>query len=137
MFYCFIVSSNLVVLTKTAVSADSGHAITLPCWLSPSQSAENLEVRWYLGDNFDAPIMFYRAKRFEVTSYQGRVEFGLKDATSGGLKTGDVSLKLLSATLKDEGDYTCYVSGDQGYDTAKVKLTVTSEYHESEKNTQK
>ncbi|XP_053199057.1 butyrophilin subfamily 2 member A2-like [Scomber japonicus] len=119
------VSSNLVVLTKTAVSADSGHAIILPCWLSPSQSAENLEVRWYLGDNFDAPIMFYRAKQFEVTPYQGRVEFGLKDATSGGLKTGDVSLKLLSATLKDEGDYTCYVSSDQGYDNAKVKLTVT------------
>ncbi|XP_062300522.1 butyrophilin subfamily 1 member A1-like [Scomber scombrus] len=119
------VSSNLVVLVKNAVSVDSDHAITLPCWLNPSQSAENLEVRWYLGKNFDDPIMLYRAKKMEVTPYQGRVEFGLKDATSGGLKTGDVSLKLLSATLKDEGDYTCYVSSDQGYDTGIVKLTVT------------
>lgn len=123
------VPDSLAVSVRTPVSVSGGHTVTLPCWLTPSQNAEGLEVRWYLGDQFDAPIMLYKAKTLEVASkepsYVGRVAFGLKDATSGGLKTGDVSLELLNVTVKDAGDYNCYVSSDQHYDEGSVTLTVT------------
>uniref|UniRef100_A0A8C4E6Y1 Uncharacterized protein n=1 Tax=Dicentrarchus labrax TaxID=13489 RepID=A0A8C4E6Y1_DICLA len=102
----------------------------LPCWLNPPQNAEGLEVRWYRNGNFDSPIMLYRAKKFQnvsqESSYRGRISFGLKDSASGGLKEGDVSLKLENARLQDVGDYSCYVSSDQGYDSATISLSVTN-----------
>lgn len=72
--------------------------------------------------------MHYQSNAFKApqeASYVGRVSFGLKDAASGGLKTGDVSLELLNVTTKDAGDYICYVSSSQGYDSAAVQLLVT------------
>lgn len=136
---CVTVSDSLVVLVRTPVTVRRSHTTTLPCWLSPTQSAEGLEVRWYHPDRFDSPVMLYREKKFQSASqeasYAGRVSFGLQDAASGGLGAGDVSLKLLNATLEDAGDYTCYVSSDQGYDRASVSLIVTGECHESGENT--
>ncbi|XP_037614435.1 butyrophilin subfamily 2 member A2-like isoform X2 [Sebastes umbrosus] len=122
------VSGSLEVLVSSPVSVHLGHTTTLPCWLNPPQSAESLEVSWYRG-SYSTPIMFYRAKQFENSSqeasYAGRVSFGLKDAASGGLTAGDVSLKLDNATIEDAGDYNCYVSSEQGYDRASVSVIVT------------
>lgn len=116
---------------RTPVSVRPGHTITLPCWYNPPQSADGLEVSWYRG-NYDTLVMSYRGKKFENASqdasYVGRVSFGLKDAASAGLTEGDVSLKLEKATVKDAGDYICYVSSERGYDRATVSLSVTGEY---------
>lgn len=121
------VSGSLEVLVSSPVSVHLGHTTTLPCWLNPPQSAESLEVSWYR-KSYSTPIMFYRAKQFENSSqeasYAGRVSFGLKDAASGGLTAGDVSLKLDNTTIEDAGDYTCYVSSEQGYDRASVSVIV-------------
>uniref|UniRef100_A0A3Q1J5U5 Uncharacterized protein n=1 Tax=Anabas testudineus TaxID=64144 RepID=A0A3Q1J5U5_ANATE len=105
------------------ISVQHGHTTTLPCWLNPSQNAEGMEVRWYYADRFDTPFMLYRAQTVDSsqdTSYKGRVSFGLKD----GLKTGNVSLKLVNATIGDAGDYTCYITSDQGYDKGTITLSV-------------
>uniref|UniRef100_A0A3Q4HAF9 Ig-like domain-containing protein n=1 Tax=Neolamprologus brichardi TaxID=32507 RepID=A0A3Q4HAF9_NEOBR len=74
------------------------------------------------------PVMHYQSKKFkyEEASYVGRVSFGLKDAASGGLNSGDVSLKLLNVTIEDAGDYICLVSSNQGYDRSPVNLIVTA-----------
>ncbi|XP_069579911.1 butyrophilin subfamily 2 member A2-like [Brachyistius frenatus] len=121
------VSENLVVQVGAPDSVPRGHTTVLPCWLSPLQNAEDLEVRWYRGD-FDRPIILYQAKKFDSSqhaSYDGRVSFGLKDAASGGLKSGDVSLKLVNVSIADVGEYTCYVSSDRGYDSSSLRLSVT------------
>ncbi|XP_030578547.1 butyrophilin subfamily 2 member A2-like isoform X2 [Archocentrus centrarchus] len=121
-------STSPAVTARSPVSVARGHATTLPCWLSQQQSAEDLEVRWYRTGGFDTPVLHYQSKALKVpqeASYFGRVSFGLKDAASGGLKTGDVSLKLLNVTTEDAGEYICYVSSSQGYDSATVKLLVT------------
>lgn len=122
------VLDSFVVLVTSHVSVRRGQTTTLPCWLSPPQSAEGMEVRWYR-QSYDTPVMLYKAKKFEtasqVASYAGRVSFGLKDAASGGLVAGDVSLELVNATLDDNGDYTCYVSSDKDYQTAVVGLSLT------------
>ncbi|XP_041840849.1 butyrophilin subfamily 2 member A2-like isoform X2 [Melanotaenia boesemani] len=121
------VSDSLTVVVGSPVSVQRGATATLPCWLSPSQSAEDLEVRWYRG-NSDTPTMLYKGKMFDdgsqEPSYAGRVSFGLKEATSGGLKAGDVSLKLVNVTVKDEGNYTCYVRSLHGYDSSTMSLRV-------------
>ncbi|XP_035531724.1 butyrophilin-like protein 3 [Morone saxatilis] len=124
------VSDPLVVLVRSSVSVHFGNDTTLPCWLNPPQNAEGLEVRWYRSGHYDSPIMLYRAKKFQnvsqEASYVGRISFGLKDSSSGGLKGGDVSLKLENTRLQDAGVYSCYVSSDQGYDSATISLSVTN-----------
>lgn len=138
---CLTVSESFVVMVKPVVSVQRSHATTLPCWLNPSQSAEGVEVRWYRSNGFHSPVMLYRAKKFEnasqEASYAGRVSFGSKDTASGGLMAGDVSLKLVDVTLKDAGEYICYVSSDRNHDSATVRLDVTREYHESGENNEK
>ncbi|CAN9509555.1 unnamed protein product [Ophioblennius macclurei] len=125
---CGSASDSLLVVVGPANSVPRGGTATLPCWITPPQSAEALEVRWYR-DHFDIPILHYRDSKFtdasQDASYVGRVSFGTKDATSGGLKTGDVSLKLRNVALKDTGNYTCYVSSHQGYDSKTTELFVT------------
>ncbi|KAK1890322.1 Butyrophilin subfamily 2 member A2 [Dissostichus eleginoides] len=122
--------SNSLQVGGSPVSVQLGHTATLPCWLSPPQSAEQLEVRWFLpAGGFDSPVLLYQRAQLEHGSqdavYAGRVSLGLKDATSSGLREGDVSLKLANATLQDAGDYSCYVSSDKEYNTATVSLVVT------------
>lgn len=112
------------------VSVQRGLTATLPCWLHPSRSAEDMEVLWHHGsDQYDTPVMHFTLKKFQLESqkalYAGRVDFGLKDASSGGLKTGDVSLKLLNVSIEDAGNYTCYVSSSTDYDSSSVSLHVT------------
>ncbi|MEQ2260805.1 hypothetical protein XENORESO_001679 [Xenotaenia resolanae] len=124
------VSGSFTVSVRSPVSVQRGHTVTLPCWLSSSQSAEDLEIRWYRGrDQFDTPILFYKTKAFDHTSqkasYAGRVSFGLKEGTSGGLKTGDISLNLENVTVEDIGNYTCFVSSFEDYDNAVISLRVT------------
>ncbi|XP_031707224.1 butyrophilin-like protein 8 isoform X2 [Anarrhichthys ocellatus] len=129
---CGAAPGSLEVLIRTPVKVQLGQTTTLPCWLNPPQSADGLEVSWYRR-LYDSPVMYYRAKKFEnasqEASYVGRVSFGLKDAASVGLTAGDVSLKLEKATVEDVGDYTCYVSSEQGYDSESVRLIVTEMGH--------
>ncbi|CAB1418846.1 unnamed protein product [Pleuronectes platessa] len=121
-------SKSLVVSVRSSVLEQLGRETTLPCWLNPPQSAEALEVRWYRNDRFDTPIILYQNRKMSANkdaSYVDRASFGLKDAASGGLAAGDVSMKLLNVGIEDEGDYICYVSSDQGYDRGSVSLKVT------------
>uniref|UniRef100_A0A8C6P1X5 Uncharacterized protein n=1 Tax=Nothobranchius furzeri TaxID=105023 RepID=A0A8C6P1X5_NOTFU len=112
---------------ETSILVQRNQTATLPCWLRPPQSAENLEVRWYRGsENFDNTVMTHKAKSgSQSASYVGRVSFGLKDAASGGLKAGDVSLKLVNVTIQDAGVYTCFVSSSEDYGSSTVALSVT------------
>uniref|UniRef100_A0A3P9PSD0 Ig-like domain-containing protein n=1 Tax=Poecilia reticulata TaxID=8081 RepID=A0A3P9PSD0_POERE len=105
---------TFTVSVKSTVSVQRGHTAILPCWLTLSESAEDLEVLWYQGsDQFGTPVLLYKEKAFDYSSqkalYAGRVSFGLKEETSGGLKAGDVSLKLEKATIEDAGKYICLV----------------------------
>ncbi|XP_014834222.1 PREDICTED: butyrophilin subfamily 1 member A1-like [Poecilia mexicana] len=94
-----------------------------------------MEVHWYQrSDEYDTPVLLYKARAFDYSSqkpsYAGRASFGLKEETSGGLKAGDVSLKLEKATIEDAGKYTCVVSSSDDSDSASVSLTVTETGHQ-------
>ncbi|KAM4611577.1 butyrophilin subfamily 2 member A2-like [Polymixia lowei] len=125
-----ITPSGITVSVPGApVSAHLGSTATLPCSLNPPENAESLEVRWYRGDQFYTPVLSYRERQFEYgyqqAEYVGRTSFGLTSARSDGLKASDVTLNLANVTLRDTGEYTCYVSSDTGFDKAAVSLIVT------------
>ncbi|RVE60592.1 hypothetical protein OJAV_G00182230 [Oryzias javanicus] len=123
------VSGSFTVFVGDSKLVGLGQTVLIPCWLSPPQNAEDLEIRWYYEDNFDTPVILYmpgKANWVSVDdSFAGRVSFDLKDSTSGGRKTGDGTLKLTNVTIKDEGKYTCYVSSFQEHDSASMNLNVT------------
>ncbi|XP_011491166.1 butyrophilin-like protein 3 [Oryzias latipes] len=123
------VSETFAVSVGDPKSVQRGQTVLMPCWLNPSQNAENLEIRWYREENFDTPAILKMPGKAGVLSMEasfiGRVSFHAKDATSGGLKMGDVSFQLTNVTIKDEGKYTCYVSGLQEHDSGSMHLYVT------------
>ncbi|XP_014871517.1 butyrophilin subfamily 2 member A2-like, partial [Poecilia latipinna] len=129
------VSETFTVSVKSPVSVQRGHTAILPCWLTFSESAEDMEVLWYQGsDQFGTPVLLYKARTLDYSSqkasYAGRASFGLKEETSGGLKAGDVSLKLENVTIEDAGKYICVVSSFDDSDSASISLTVTETGHQ-------
>lgn len=132
---CFAGSDNFLLVSTRHVSVRRGHTVTLPCWLSPAQSADALEVLWYHNNNLDSSLIHHKDNKASIPpSYADRVSFGLRDVASGGLASGDVSLELVNVTLQDSGEYTCYVSSDQNHDSVSVTLAVTGECDEKCKN---
>ncbi|XP_075999863.1 butyrophilin subfamily 1 member A1-like isoform X2 [Genypterus blacodes] len=103
----------------------------LSCRLNPPKTAEGLEVRWYHSDQFDTPVLLYRAGKIEdgaqPAAYKGRASFGQWNEKSGGLRAGDLTLELVNVTLEDAGEYTCYVTSDKDYQSGSVSLIVTEE----------
>lgn len=125
-------SGNFAVKSTPKVSVSRGHTVTLPCWLSSAQRLEVLDVLWYYKNNVDLSLIRFKDKKVSSPpSYAGRVSFGSREAASGGLAFGDVSLELANVTLQDSGEYTCYVSSDQNYASASVALAVTGEREEN------
>ncbi|XP_075869767.1 uncharacterized protein LOC142880035 isoform X3 [Nelusetta ayraudi] len=121
--------AEIKLSVSSLVPVRTGQSTTLPCWLHPPQSAEALEVQWYRSDQDNSHIMVYMERIIvyagQNTPYEGRVSFGTKDAASGGLASGDVSLQLVNVTVEDAADYTCFVRGDQDFDIAVITLAVS------------
>ncbi|XP_043100985.1 erythroid membrane-associated protein-like, partial [Puntigrus tetrazona] len=104
-----------------------GSTVILPCWISPPENAEALEIRWYRHDQFNNPIVFYRDGKIQDIQecFKNRSSLSPRSDQSGGLKDGDVSLRLEKLTFQDEGSFHCYVSGDSSYSSKVVDLKIT------------
>ncbi|XP_051501716.1 butyrophilin subfamily 1 member A1-like [Myxocyprinus asiaticus] len=121
--------SLVVVVPEDEIAGQVGSTVTLPCWISPPQNAEGLEIRWYRPEHFNTPVLFYRDGKIQDIQeehYRNRSSLGPRSAQSGGLKDGDVSLRLDKLTAQDEGVFHCYVSGEKSYDSQIVSLHVTA-----------
>ncbi|XP_039506255.1 uncharacterized protein LOC120461956 isoform X2 [Pimephales promelas] len=117
--------SFTVVVPRDQTVARVGSTVTLPCWISPPENAEVLEIRWYRQDQFSNPVLLYQnGKTIQEESYRNRSSLTLWSDQSGGLKNGDVSLRLEKLRIQDEGSFHCYVSGESVYDSGEVVLKV-------------
>ncbi|XP_039506275.1 butyrophilin subfamily 2 member A2-like isoform X2 [Pimephales promelas] len=118
--------SFTVVVPRDQTVARVGSTVTLPCWISPPENAEVLEIRWYRQDQFSNPVLVYQnGKIIQEESFRNRSSLTLWSDQSGGLKNGDVSLRLEKLRIQDEGSFHCYVSGESAFDSGEVVLKVT------------
>ncbi|XP_073763911.1 butyrophilin subfamily 1 member A1-like isoform X2 [Danio rerio] len=111
------------------VVAHVGSTVILPCWISPAQNAEALEIRWYRHGQFSNTVLLYRHGNIQdeqEETFRNRSSLTPLSDLSGGLKGGDVSLQLETITIQDEALFHCYVSGDNGYDSAELELKATA-----------
>ncbi len=108
------------------IVAHVGSTVILPCWISPPENAEALEIRWYRQD-FNNPVLLYNHGKIQDTQecFRNRTSLTLRSDLSGGLKNGDVSLRLEKLRFQDDGLFHCYVSGESSYDSQEVVLKVT------------
>ncbi|XP_064201086.1 butyrophilin subfamily 1 member A1-like [Anguilla rostrata] len=117
-----------VLVPPDPISARAGSTVTLPCWLARAISAEPMEVRWHRSPSFRITALHYMGGQLQDSSqdprFRGRASFGSRGPEAGGLKGGDVSLRLENVTLEDEGEFQCYVSNNLHYEAGRVILNV-------------
>ncbi|XP_073692887.1 myelin-oligodendrocyte glycoprotein-like [Garra rufa] len=116
-----------VVVPGDPVVSHVGSTVILSCRISPPENAEALEIRWYRQDQFNNPVLLYnRGKIQDIQEcFRNRTSLTPQSDQSGGLKDGDVSLRLEKLAFQDEGPFHCYVSGDRQYDSKVVNLKIT------------
>lgn len=111
------------------VVAHVGSTVILPCWISPAQNAEALEIRWYRHETFRYTVLHFKHGKIQdeqEETFRNRSSLTPLSDLSGGLKGGDVSLQLEKIIIQDEALFHCYVNGDNGYGSAELELKVTA-----------
>ncbi|MGH0132270.1 UNVERIFIED_CONTAM: hypothetical protein FKN15_033911 [Acipenser sinensis] len=108
---------------KEPLVAHVEKSILLPCHLSPTISAEGLEVRWLkVGDEY--PVHEYAngadLEGKQSPGYRGRTRLFKEE-----LGTGNVSLQLSNVRVSDEGRYQCYVLSSEWFTESGMDLMVT------------
>lgn len=103
-----------------------GGSVTLPCWLSPTTNTEGMEVRWYRTD-YNSPVLLYPDNKNQMEQYKNRTTLMPREPSSG-LKQGDVSIRIDNVTLEDAGEYHCYVSSSEHYESDSMFLKVEGEF---------
>ncbi|XP_064330079.1 butyrophilin subfamily 1 member A1-like [Phalacrocorax carbo] len=104
------------------VTAVVGEDVVLPCRLSPRLNAENMDVLWFRSTS-SMYIHYHRNGQDDYSSqmpqYRGRTELSKE-----GLSVGNVSLRILSTRLSDEGQYRCRVQDWDFGEEVSVELQV-------------
>ncbi|MBN3322259.1 BT2A2 protein, partial [Atractosteus spatula] len=104
------------------VVATVGEDTVLPCYLSPSISVLDLEIRWFRGD-FSKPLFLYLNHRPRLQNqnpfYKGRTDLFPEEFPSG-----NASLFLKSVRGTDDGQYTCMVKSTNWYEEAVIDVAV-------------
>ncbi|XP_036023033.1 butyrophilin-like protein 1 [Onychomys torridus] len=99
-----------------------GTDATLPCQLSPVQSASGMHVRWYRAQLTPAVLVFHDGQEQEdvqMLEYQGRTQMA-RDA----ITTGSVALQIQQVQASDDGLYHCLVTYGFTSQEATVELRV-------------
>ncbi|XP_058867809.1 butyrophilin subfamily 1 member A1-like isoform X4 [Acipenser ruthenus] len=129
---CFIVLSLLpavstqdgssVVGSDQPLIASPGEDVILPCHITPSLSAVDMEVRWFR-QKFKIPVHLYEDRRdrtdVQDIDYRGRTALSRL-----GLQEGILSLNLRNLRHTDSGVYSCYATDGVWYGQGKTELIV-------------
>ena len=111
------------------VTAVVGEDVVLPCRLSPRLNAENMDVLWFWSKSRIFVHIYSNGQddySSQMPQYRGRTELSKE-----GLSVGNVSLRILSTRLSDEGQYQCLVQDGDSYEEASVELQVAGKRQES------
>ncbi|XP_069044187.1 butyrophilin subfamily 1 member A1-like isoform X1 [Lepisosteus oculatus] len=114
----------LVVGPAAPVVVSPGEDAVLPCSLSPSISAVNLEIRWFREDYNDHVCLYQNhmyVPQSTDSSYNGRADLFLQK-----ISEGNVSLNLRAVIPSDDGPYKCMVVSSPYYEEAVINVRVTA-----------
>ncbi|XP_027713625.1 uncharacterized protein LOC114039905 isoform X2 [Vombatus ursinus] len=119
-----LASGKFSVIGPTGpIQASVGEVAELPCYLSPAQSAEHMEVVWFQSTRV---VHLYQDGEDQFgnqdPNYQGRTEL-VRDSIS----SGNVTLKIWDVRLLDEGRYICHFENGFDQEEADVMLKVSGE----------
>ncbi|XP_044531203.1 butyrophilin subfamily 1 member A1-like [Gracilinanus agilis] len=99
-----------------------GSDIILPCRLSPSMSAEHMEVRWFRSQFSEAVFVFQKGKEQtgeQLVEYTGRTEFISEFITEGRL-----AVKIYNVQMSDNGKYQCFFGRGDVFEQASLEVKV-------------
>ncbi|MEJ1271071.1 butyrophilin-like 2 [Cricetulus griseus] len=99
-----------------------GAEATLPCQLSPAQSASPMHIRWYRARLTPAVLVFHDGQEqgdVQMPEYRGRTRL-VRDA----IATGDVTLQIQQVQASDDGLYHCQVTHGFTSQEAVIELRV-------------
>uniref|UniRef100_A0A8C3FKB2 Ig-like domain-containing protein n=1 Tax=Chrysemys picta bellii TaxID=8478 RepID=A0A8C3FKB2_CHRPI len=107
------------------VTAILGQETELPCHLSPSMSAANMEVRWFRSE-FVSFVHLYRDGKDQ---YEGQMPeyWERTELLKAGLTDGNVPLRILNIRRADEGLYLCFVQDNTIYGETVLELRVAGQ----------
>nr|XP_032656665.1 butyrophilin subfamily 1 member A1-like isoform X2 [Chelonoidis abingdonii] len=104
------------------IIVSAGEDALLPCHLSPSMSAQEMEVRWFQSKFSELVHLYQHGKdqaEKQISKYQGRTEL-LKD----GIVDGRVVLRICNITPSDGGQFICFFRSSSFYGEATLELKV-------------
>ncbi|XP_006879863.1 PREDICTED: selection and upkeep of intraepithelial T-cells protein 1-like [Elephantulus edwardii] len=132
-YFIFVFLLQMITLSSEqfTVSAQRGTIVVpvsevaeLSCQLSPPQSAEHMEVRWFQ-DRYTQPVHLYKGGKDlygeTISKYVERIDF-LKEA----IGEGKVTVRILNVNVDDNGQYHCLFKDGDFYDEAIIELKVTA-----------
>ncbi|CAM9335944.1 unnamed protein product [Rangifer tarandus platyrhynchus] len=108
------------------ILAPMGGKVELSCQVSPPQSAEHMEIRWFR-NHYKKPVHLYKDGKNlygeTISNYVERTEL-LTDA----IGEGKVTLRIFRVNADDDGTYHCFFKDGDFYEEAitEVKVTATS-----------
>ncbi|XP_068953211.1 myelin-oligodendrocyte glycoprotein-like isoform X2 [Petaurus breviceps papuanus] len=112
-----------VIGPERLIQAPLGGEAELPCYLSPPQSAQHMEVVWLQSTRV---VHLYQdgEDQFgdQAPDYQGRTEL-VRDA----ITNGNVTLKIRDVRLLDAGRYKCLIADHFHQEEADMELKVSGE----------
>lgn len=96
---------------KAEVPAVQGYPVVLPCTFSHPQHSQHasLQVQWRLGHGQSATILFRCSSRAGAPSCEPPPQQDQRYRLEGNPREHDLSLRISSATLQDNGRYYCRV----------------------------
>ena len=103
---------------KVPLGADA----TLPCQLSPEQSAAHMQIRWYRAQLSPAVLVYQNGQEQDgeqMLEYRGRTE--LEEDSIG---RGAVALLIQHVRASDDGQYWCHFNDGHISQEAVVELHV-------------
>ncbi|XP_074872910.1 butyrophilin subfamily 3 member A2-like [Carettochelys insculpta] len=104
------------------ITAFVGENALLPCHLSPSVSAVEMEIRWLRLPVAEIVHLYCDGRdqpEKQSGGYRGRTEL-LRD----GISQGSVSLRILNIKPADEGQYSCFFQSSTFHEDATLELKV-------------
>uniref|UniRef100_A0A667ZEG8 Ig-like domain-containing protein n=1 Tax=Myripristis murdjan TaxID=586833 RepID=A0A667ZEG8_9TELE len=107
MFIFILIHSQLIGPTQPIV-AMIGHDVILPCHLDPAEDATAMTVEWARPD-LEPRFVHVLRDGLELDEKKYHLYMGRTSLLNNQLKHGDVSLKLATVKLSDEGKYKCFI----------------------------